>query len=497
MQINIVLIFFIYGLAFFCLGVAMLLESGRSPLLAEAKVLLPLAFFGFLHGIHEWLEIAQIYTNWFVPPLPDSLYWLRLTILILSFSCLFWFSLAVFKPHQQILSRNLVLRTVFLIFLITVLVFLISFVNLSWHPDWRTHLEITVRYLLGAPGALLAGIAIIYQSQLPQYLELKSLVRVLLVTGIAFIIYALTQVIVPLADIFPAYILNTSTFFNLFGIPVQVFRAVLAVIITITLLQAVRLAEIERNRRFVSAQEARVQALETIQQQLIEREQLRQNLLHHTVRAQEDERARIARELHDETAQLLTAFSLHLTKLQNSSTLKKEDVEEIVRLQELRVLMAKDINRLIHDLRPVLLDDLGISAGLQYLADEAKKRLGLDVDVKIMGSPMRLIPVVETVLYRVAQEGLTNIARHSGASNAHIKLRFNQENVVLLVQDEGRGFNYQSSGDSKKAWGLAGMRERVESIDGSLKIHSEPGKGTTIAATIPYIIVGDTIPQEL
>ncbi|MGB2909272.1 MAG: ATP-binding protein [Anaerolineales bacterium] len=148
--------------------------------------------------------------------------------------------------------------------------------------------------------------------------------------------------------------------------------------------------------------------------------------------------------------------------------------------------MSEEISRLIHDLRPVQLDDLGIVAALQYLASESNIRTGLDVKVEVKGELGRLDPQVETVLFRVTQEALTNIIRHSGVNQATIKLKFEPQQVSLLVCDHGVGFEPNDNHVGSEVWGHAGMRERTEAVNGKLIIQSSPGVGTTVEVLIPY-----------
>lgn len=209
---------------------------------------------------------------------------------------------------------------------------------------------------------------------------------------------------------------------------------------------------------------------------------MHKDLLRYTVLAQEEERTRIARELHDETAQLLTAISLNLAALRDESTENKANVEVIRRLQSLSRQMSQGIYRLVHDLRPAQLDDLGLVAAIKYLADESLQRLNLAVNVSIIGSQQRLDSLVETVFFRVAQEALTNVARHAQVGEADVNLNYQDSQIILQVIDHGVGFNATVNLTGQR-WGLAGMHERVDSINGELKIISSPNSGTMVELT--------------
>ena len=240
------------------------------------------------------------------------------------------------------------------------------------------------------------------------------------------------------------------------------------------------LKESERVRQvdFLSAQKARMDALE-------QQQELRRELLRHTVRAQEDERARIARELHDETAQTLSAFTLELATLQNDKLRKSDMKQTVERLQTLSRDMSQGLYRLVHDLRPAQLDDLGLVPAMRFLVDQDCCPLGLRVNIEVNGTPRRLPALVETVLFRVGQEALANLARHAQVHEGRVEIVYGGTDVTLRVVDRGRGFDPTENFHPPHGWGLAGMKERVESIDGTLQIISAPGQGTTIEVCVP------------
>lgn len=474
-----VLIFFIYGLAFLSMGVAMALETGRSPMLAERRVLLPLAVFGLLHGIHEWVEIILLQGAWLGQPFPQELSWLRIVWLVISFVPLVAFGVLMSFPNPPVRGFYAIV-TLGLLGLFVGLVFLLK---RSGSTDLIGQADALARYLLAVSGGVLAGWGLRARAHQVQSESRPILARYFRWAALGFFIYGLTQVFVPPADLPLASSLNSAVFLSVFGFPVQVVRAAMAVLITVNLLRAVQYVEHEREAQLLAAQQARLEAFERIQRELEQREALRRELLRHTVIAQEDERARIARELHDETAQFLTALSLDLATL--GQTLDEEHPTTLIvqRLQRLTRQMSQGIYRLVHDLRPAQLDDLGLVPALKYLSDE-HGRSGLKVFLSVDGPTQRLDPLVETVFFRVAQEALTNIDRHAQTDQAQLSLRFQKEQVVLQVKDDGVGFHDQNHA-GKGGWGLAGIRERAESVGGKLHLQSEPGKGTLVEVSIP------------
>jgi signal transduction histidine kinase len=259
----------------------------------------------------------------------------------------------------------------------------------------------------------------------------------------------------------------------------------MALLITFSLIRAIQTVEQERRIQLEKAHQARVEVLERMQQELVKREQMRLQLLRHTVIAQEEERARIARDLHDHTAQTLSAFSLNLATLQSECVECFESKDLIDQLQERCHEMSQGIYRIMHDLRPSQLDDLGLVPAIQQLADEGKENLGLKITVEVSGSRKRLDPVVETAIYRIAQEALTNISRHAQTDRATLSISFDNNHFTLLVRDLGVGFDVNKNLSPPRGWGLAGMRERSEAVNGIFKLESTPGAGTVVEVTIP------------
>lgn len=482
-QINLILVFFIYGLAFFSMGLALMLESDRFPLLVEARVLVPLALFGFLHGFHEWLEMALLGSGWIGFHFPLQLEWLRLAILVLSFSSLIGFGLLSLRPQGRF-SRSDAYICLGLFGLYICLVVLAYLNHRLFPADWMRIADVLARYLLAVPGSVLAVLALSRQSSRARAEGRHRLARRLGWAAAGFAVYGLSQIFVSALDSFPANLINADVFNHLFGVPIQALRAAAAILITISLIRAVQAVEEERQKKFLAVQQAHLDALEQVRQDLFEREALRRELLRHTVLSQEEERTRIARELHDETSQILAAFSLNLATLHELLPTDPRVGEILARLQGLSRRMSQGIYRLMHDLRPAQLDDLGLAAALDYLAEEMQKSAGLQVAVAVSGARQRLEPLVETVLFRVAQEALTNVSRHAEVSQAKVKLTFAPEKVTLRVRDEGVGFKVDERPLPPHGWGLAGMRERAESVGAQLRVDSAPGRGTQVEVVI-------------
>jgi signal transduction histidine kinase len=481
--VNITLIYFIYGLAFFSMGLAMLFGSVRSPILAEGRVLRPLAVFGIVHGCHEWIEMFLL-SGMIEFQNPVLWNWLRVGLLVISFTSLLIFGIWIFSPETGLTKRKRWSRNS-AVLIYVLLVLLVGLLIAPPGADRVRYLDGIARYFLAVPGAAIAGVALHRQARLSEHQALKDLGPALQVAGWGFILYAATQIFVPTLDFFPANWINAASFMRTFGFPIQVIRAGLAVVITASLIWATTLVDEERARQFQAAQQSRMETLNRLEREMRTRESMRQDLLRHIVVAQEDERARVARELHDETAQILTAFSFHLAALQNALPARVNFQPQLDQLQLLSRQMSIGIYQLVRDLRPAQLDDLGLVAALQYQCDEAFHRTGLKVRLAVLGERRRLDKLVETVLYRVAQEALTNVARHAGVQEADLSIAFQPHQVALRVVDHGKGFHLEDYSTDRQAWGLEGMRERAESVNGSLLLHSTRGSGTEVEIIVP------------
>lgn len=210
-------------------------------------------------------------------------------------------------------------------------------------------------------------------------------------------------------------------------------------------------------------------------------ERVARDALRRVVSAEELERKRLARELHDETGQALTSILLGLQAVEDLA-LEAGSKEAIADLRELVVATLQDVRRLAVELRPKALDDFGLVPALERLVENLREQSGVYVDLVAQLGSERLPPEVETVLYRITQEALTNVVKHAQAERVSIVLTKREGSVSALIEDDGRGFEDSNEGGGL---GLLGMSERLALIDGRLTIESKEGAGTTIAAEVP------------
>ena len=206
-------------------------------------------------------------------------------------------------------------------------------------------------------------------------------------------------------------------------------------------------------------------------------------------RAQEEERKRISRELHDSTTQNLIAL---LRQLENFINERKElppkDKDALQSYYEQIKYILQDLRRFSRDLRPFVLDDLGLIPALEWAIAGMITEYGLDVSLKVTGNKQRLSRESELLLFRIVQEALRNISKHAQASKAEVDVEFHENKVGIIVRDNGKGFKLPDQLGTLPQMGklgLAGMQERVQLLGGSLKIKSELGKGTTILVEAP------------
>ncbi|MDO9301661.1 MAG: sensor histidine kinase [Anaerolineales bacterium] len=472
------IVYFIYGLAFFSMGLILVLEASRTPSLEQKRLLLPLAVFGLLHGVNEWLDIFALQNEQLHGNLPIWSTWFRLTWLALSFIALWfygWQSFQVARAHVNPFTffGLATLPPYLLLILIDVLY--------AFHQGDITPLQTTgglVRYLLAVPGAAIASLGLRAGANRAKADSQQPLDTYYNLAALGFALYSVTQLAVPKMDTILASLINAEAFTQMTGLPIQVLRTFAAIIITLNLFRAIHFLEEERQAQFAAARQARLEALE-------QQEIMRRDLLRHIVRAQEEERARIARELHDEMAQTLTAFTLDLGTLKQITGARSKSVPILARLQELGKQMSQSMHQMVYDLRPAHLDDLGLLPALKFLADKDGPRLGLQIQFKTTGEPHRIDSLAETVLFRVAQESMTNIARHSKSKHACICINYLPQEVKLEVMDDGVGFDPGEKFAAPRGWGLAGMKERAESVGGRFEVKSEAGRGTTVRVNIP------------
>jgi len=239
----------------------------------------------------------------------------------------------------------------------------------------------------------------------------------------------------------------------------------------------------------------RTRELEGLYRELQAREQWRGQLLAKVIGAQEEERKRLARELHDETSQTLSALAMRL-ETAVAAFPGEASRQRLLEAKDLTVRTLDELHRLIYDLRPSVLDDLGLLSAIRWYAERHLEPLGVTVHWEFSGQERRLQPEIETALFRVLQEAITNVAKYAHAESVLIQCVLKDDSIGIEIEDDGDGFDPATvptpgrpseggAGNGRRGLGLMGMHERVELLGGTIVIDAAPGKGVRIAVTVP------------
>ena len=483
MQIeSIVIIYFFYGLAFFSMGLLVAIEGDRSSDERVRKALRPLAVFGLIHAAHEWVEMFVQIGDMSGRTQSQLLPLLQLATLSFSF-----LSLAAFGGYL-LAKDEIAQRISLLVPLVLEAVWVFGLINIkdNYLPaDVYDAAHAWTRYSLAIPASLIAAIGLIAQQRAFRRAGLVRFGQDAMWAAVAFGWYGIIGQIFTNASVLPpSNFINENTFLQFFGFPIQLLRAITASAAAFFVIRFLRAFQVETEQKIAGLQAERLKEAE-------QRETMRGELFRRVVAAQESERQRIARDLHDETGQSLTAIGMGLRGLE--SRIARDPKRATDTLRELQTLTAdslQELQRLMADLRPSHLDDLGLSAALRWYAGKIEERYPLKVHVDIRGYEQPIDEAARIATFRIIQEALNNVVKHSEARTVEIDLDFEDHHMRVRVRDDGRGFDLdhvkavQSS--SRPSLGLAGMQERAALLGGRVSVQSRPGQGTLVEASIPY-----------
>jgi signal transduction histidine kinase len=478
---NLVTVFFFYGLAFFCMGLAIFVEVGHSTENYFARALRPLSWFGLIHGSHEWLEMFLIFQGGqgqqFDPGVVNGL---RLILLASSFCMLLifgiWLVAAALNTRQK-LGIFGVAAGIYAIGLIWLLV------SKEASPLALVQADVYTRYALAIPGATLTTWGLILQRRRFQDAGLHSFGKDVLWAAIAFGLYGgVGQLFATPTQMFPSSLLNAEVFLHWMGFPIQVFRALMAALAAVFIIRSLRAFEVEKGLQIVQLQEAQRAERQRL-------EDLRAELFQRTVRAQEAERKRIAMELHDDTGQTLTALGVGLSALtKNIEIDPQRAINQALQLKQMATTGLDDLRNMVSGLHPPQLDDLGLVSAIRSHAREVSNHSGITVKVINQMQGIELASELRLVLFRIVQEALTNVVRHSQATQVMLRLALSEGQILVEIIDDGIGFEYEAmmiSGHQSCCLGLLGMVERASLVNGVCEIQSTPGKGTGVCVRAP------------
>lgn len=478
---NIIGVFFFYGLAFYSMGLAVLLEISHSTELDFADALKPLAFFGLIHGTHEWFEMGLlIQTHMTGKVEADWVYYLRLALLGASFMMLIAFGgrLILGPGHKRLYYSMLAVVAALWAFGLVLI--------LDTPVPTRAQLisaDVYTRYALAIPGAALTAWGLVLQGREFTRSGMKRFGIDLFIAAAAFALYGgIGQLFVSPSALFPSTYLNSEAFLRWLGFPIQGFRALMAIISAIFITHSLRAFDIENRQRIKQLSDAQVAEQKRVQA-------MRAELLHRTVDAQEKERQRIARELHDETGQTLTALGLGLSGLvQTIPGNPQRAVEQAHQLQKVASDGITDLQRMVSGLHPPQLDELGLVPALRWYAQEIQKYNPLKIEISGSFKDDSVEAETRLAIFRIVQEAITNVLRHAQASQVYIQFEASNGNAKVLVQDNGRGFDVDAvlAGYEFNCLGVLGMIERANLIGGNCQVLSTPGQGTTVEVIFQY-----------
>ncbi len=457
--VNRPLIFFIYGQVFFVLGLAIALQSWRHSRLMLARHLKWLAAFGFTHGLHEWGDLfIPIQAQYMPMAIIELLYGLQLILLAVSFACLFQFGVETLRPlpgHHRLLRYLPGAMLALWIFW----VFGPSLTQTNSVTEWYTLNNIWARYSLGFPGALLAAYGLRRQAfELIAPFQTPHILRTMRIAGLALAGYAVTGgLAVPSADFFPANWFNSAAIEQLTFVPVQVYRSLFGLTLTLATINTLEVFQEELDRQLRSMEEA---------QMLI------------------TERERIGRELHDSTLQTIYAAGLLLRSVDKNLT-QTQSTQNTTRLQQSIELLNQavaDIRSYIGALRSQSSSD-SLAAGLEELAKAQHLRSLVEIDLAVDLPEGRSLSSAQIGhLLTIANEALSNVARHAQATCVHLTAKTVDDRLRLEIKDNGHGL----PADYVAGYGLRNMRDRARMLGGDISLESQPGQGTTVTVEVPW-----------
>ena len=456
-KLNQSIIYFAYGLVFFVLGFAIILQTRQSSRLDLARSLRWLAAFGITHAFHEWGDLfIPIQATYLSPEILRVLYILHLILLAVSFIFLFEFGLTLLSPGKR--GKWLHGLTSFLLIGWLIALFLLIPSTYSSENSWGFTANALARYFIGFPGGLLAAYGLRHHTLLRiKPLDVPQIVLTLQLAGISLGIYAVfAGLIPPPVDFFPGNMVNRVTFTELIGVPPLVFRSLTGLVIAAALIRALEIFDVETERRI---------------------EELEQ---HQIVTA---ERERLARELHDGAIQKVYTAGL---LVESASRLADSNSELGARLQKSVMVLSDAIADLRRNLSELHAGSHAPSESLPTLLRQTAEdpnyasmvNITLDTDVS---NSKGLSAIRFGHVFAIVNESMANIVRHAEAKNVQIRACDLGTQLQIEISDDGIGI----PPEPKAGYGLRNMRDRARLLNGNLQFINN--KGTTVALTVPWI----------
>jgi len=459
-DLNQQLILFVYGLGFFILGFAILLQVQQSSRLELARSLRWLATFGITHAFNEWGDLfIPIQAQYLSTTLIRLLLVFQLILLSVSFAFLFEFGISVLRPFNLMGWRRGISTVVFVVW-----IFVAFFIILPLQHDlekWHHTANALARYFIGFPGGLLAAYGLrLHAIKRIQPLNVPVIFNTLRIAGISLGFYAIFGgLIPPQVDFFPGNILNTQTFEQAVGIPPILFRTLISIVIAITIIRSLEIFTLETQRK--------IEELE--QQQIINAEH-----------------ERLARELHDGAVQKVYTAGL---LVESTARLTESESEIGVRLGRAVVVLNDAIADLRHNLAElhhsdaISLDE-SLTEFIEKLAQNPHYNTLVNVSIEVsLPNEKRVSPVRARHVFAILSEAMANIVRHANARNVIIQANDLGERLQVIVKDDGVGIPL----NTQPGYGLRNMRDRSRLLSGELHFSESSSKGTIVALEIPWV----------
>jgi signal transduction histidine kinase len=453
-SINYEIIYFIYGLVFFVVGLAIALQSRHSSRLNLARNLTWLAAFGFLHGFHEWGDLfIPLQAEYLAPAVITFLHYIHLFLLAASFACLLEFGVVLLEPLKKwphFIAPGLLLAWLIFIF----------FPLRIWQTDfvtWHQSADALVRYFIGFPGGLLAAYSLRKHTlQRIASFDVPQIFRAIQAAGITMALYAvMAGLIVPPVQFFPGNFLNMDTFSYYLVVPPQLVRALIGLAMAWTTIRMLEIFDVETSRQ--------IEAMG--QQQMLA-----------------DERERIARELHDGTIQKVYTAGLLVRSAQNLADAETPLAGRLATAVGVLDDAIGDLRENLSGLQPPFQKHGSLGDALRGLVTDPRFSSLVDVSLDIdLPDPATFAPERAAHILAIVQETLANIIRHAKARHVTISARCMDDRFMLGIEDDGIGISPRVV----EGHGLRNMRDRASLLNGQLEVRRLE-KGTSVVLDIPW-----------
>lgn len=449
---NRTLVYFVYGLVFFTLGITVLLQTRNYSRLRLARNLPWLGWFGVLHGLYEWgdifipIQVSNMGEHYF------SIFdFLQHGLLAVSFWCLFQFGVELLRPASKAWRWIRLIPSMVLI-LWAIGPMILGYIFTPDIHQWHGFANAMTRYLLCIPGAILSGIGLIRQARLQiEPLKVPRIGNMLKVAAAALFAYSLfAGLVTPAATIFPASVVNADWFTATFHVPPPVFRSLIGLVLLVSITLALEVFNIETDRMIRRMEQGQVITVE---------------------------RQRFARDLHDGALQQVYASGLLAQSLRKKIDGKAADQAD---------QLIETINQAIEQLRAFLPhhnpepDSIDLVGALTPIIEEAQRNISITTSWDSNEIPS-LSPEQTSHLAAFVNEALSNVIRHSRSDTADIRLFCKDQHLIVEITDQGIGI----PAEAEPGFGLKNMRDRARLLGAALSIESGKAKGTTVTLNLP------------